>query len=283
MGKSHISWIKLHVDIFNDEKIRIVQKMPEGKSVLLVWIKLLCLAGKTNSNGFIFIEEYLPYDVNSLAAVLEEDHTIIEMALQTFQRLGMIFVDNEGSIVLKNWKKYQNIKSIDEYREQTRLRVERYRNTKKIPFAEDGNVTGNVTVTQCNALRSKNKNKETDIRKVAFFEKNADAYKLSVFLLKEILKNNPHTRLHGQTEKARDKTVQRWAKDIDLLICKDGQEPSFISQVIQFATADNFWKANILSGFKLRDKWDQLTSQMSRKSLQLESLDAAGRKLKYLE
>lgn len=90
------------------------------------------------------------------------------------------------------------------------------------------------------------------------------AINLSKFLLTEILKNNPSSRLHSLSVAAQETTITRWARDMDLLIRKDRQEPSTVEEVIRYCTADGFWGANILSGKKLREKWDTLAAQMKR-------------------
>ena len=58
---SEVKWIKLRIDMFDDEKIKIIQSMPEGDSMCMIWIKLLTLAGKTNDRGYIYISDNLPY------------------------------------------------------------------------------------------------------------------------------------------------------------------------------------------------------------------------------
>ncbi|MBC8932248.1 phage replisome organizer N-terminal domain-containing protein, partial [Escherichia coli] len=58
---SGIQWIKLSVNMFDDEKIKLLEKMPEGNQMLIVWIRLLALAGKTNDKGRIYLNENVPY------------------------------------------------------------------------------------------------------------------------------------------------------------------------------------------------------------------------------
>lgn len=96
---------------------------------------------------------------------------------------------------------------------------------------------------------------------------NADALLLSELLFSEIIKENPESRLLNQNNGTKQKTITGWAKNIEKLIRLDKQEPSTVEEVILFATHDNFWGANILSGKKLRDKWDTLTKQMNRKEI----------------
>jgi phage replication O-like protein O len=98
---------------------------------------------------------------------------------------------------------------------------------------------------------------------------NPEALRLADFLFSEIIKENPKSRLLNQNNVKKQKTITGWAKDIEKLIRLDKQEPSTVEEVILFATHDNFWGANILSGKKLRDKWDTLTKQMIEKQKEI--------------
>jgi hypothetical protein len=86
----------------------------------------------------------------------------------------------------------------------------------------------------------------------------SEPYRLSSLLFKGILENNPNSRLHHSNDGKREKILQGWAGDIDKLIRIDKQHPDLIEKVIKFATSDSFWKPIILSGKKLRQKWDTL-------------------------
>lgn len=54
------------------------------------------------------------------------------------------------------------------------------------------------------------------------------------------------------------KPGESWRNSARLLIDKDGYTPEQILFVAQFATTDDFWKSNILSVPKLREKFEQL-------------------------
>lgn len=71
--------------------------------------------------------------------------------------------------------------------------------------------------------------------------------------------NNPQNRSVNNGK--RDGTVQAWATDIDKIIRIDNQPPATIENVIRWSQTDTFWKVNILSGSKLREKWDQLSAK----------------------
>ena len=46
-----MKWIKVSVEAFDDEKLLMIADMPRGDSILVLWFKLLCLAGKKDNNG----------------------------------------------------------------------------------------------------------------------------------------------------------------------------------------------------------------------------------------
>lgn len=65
-----------------------------------------------------------------------------------------------------------------------------------------------------------------------------------------ILKLNPNTKTPS---------FDSWANEIRLMRERDGRTHREICGLFQWANQDSFWKTNILSPAKLREKWDQLT------------------------
>ena len=47
---SDVKWIKITTGIFDDDKILLIESLPEADSIIVIWFKLLCLAGKQNNN-----------------------------------------------------------------------------------------------------------------------------------------------------------------------------------------------------------------------------------------
>jgi hypothetical protein len=56
--------------------------------------------------------------------------------------------------------------------------------------------------------------------------------------------------------------TEKWRTDARLLLDKDEKNPTEIRAVIDWATQDGFWRANILSVPKLREKYNQLRLAM---------------------
>lgn len=86
------------------------------------------------------------------------------------------------------------------------------------------------------------------------FPHDQPPYLLARRLYDEHLKHDPKY-LAG---KDLEQTLQRWADDIEKLIRIDQRLPGDIRAVIEFAQRDSFWRGNILSGAKLREKFPQL-------------------------
>jgi predicted phage replisome organizer len=144
---SEVKWIKLAVNMFADEKIQLLESLPHGDAMLLIWIKLLTLAGKTNHNGLIYINENLAYTDEMLAIVLKKPSDVVNAAMQVFEQFGMVEKRSNG-ILIVNWDKHQNVDGLEKIRVQTRERVNKHRLKHAISAC---NVTSNVTVTECNA------------------------------------------------------------------------------------------------------------------------------------
>lgn len=62
--------------------------------------------------------------------------------------------------------------------------------------------------------------------------------------------------------KTRKPDFDKWADDVRLMRDRDGHTPDEIWAVFLFANSDSFWKTNILSPGKLREKFSQLHARM---------------------
>lgn len=152
-----VKWIKLAVDLFNNKKIRQIEKMPDGDSIIVIWVKLLCLAGQVNDDGQIYFTHEIPYTEEMLATEFNRPLNTVRMALQIFQRFRMIEVIDD-IYRISSWAEWQNVDGLEKLKDQTRKRVAAYRGRKRL----ESNVTGNVTVTQSNDI-DKDIDKDIDI------------------------------------------------------------------------------------------------------------------------
>lgn len=158
---NNVPWIKIATNIFDNRKIKQIEAMPECYTIIVIWLKLLCLAGSINDCGSIYFTNEIPYTEQTLAIQFNIPVAKVHLALMTFEQFGMIEIVNDV-LRISNWEKYQNVEGMERIREQTRLRVSNFRERQKELPDNDCNVTCNVTVTQCNAT---DKEEEIDIDK----------------------------------------------------------------------------------------------------------------------
>jgi len=163
---SEVKWIKLLTGMFDDEKIKLIEAIPEADMILIIWIKLLTLAGKKNVNGYIFLTENIPYTDEMLATIFKRPLNTIRLALETFKKFGMISYDENNVIKIVNWEKHQNIEGLEKIREQNRLRQEKFREKhKELPIPKKEITLNNVTVTEQNRIdKNRLEKKKKDIK-----------------------------------------------------------------------------------------------------------------------
>lgn len=126
-----VQWIKLKVGMFDDSKIKYIEALPERDTIITIWVKLLTLAGKYNEQGYIMLSENLPYNEEMLANEFNRPLNSVRLALQTFEKLGML-EHIQGVIKISNWDKHQNIEGLEKIREQNRLRKQKQRDKQKL-------------------------------------------------------------------------------------------------------------------------------------------------------
>lgn len=158
----NIKWIAVAVDMFDDEKMKLIEAMPEADTIIVIWMKMLTLAGNLNNGGVLMMPNGLPYTDEMLSILFRRQLNTVRLALATFEQYGMIeYIDDV--ISLPNWEKWQNVDSLNKIREQTRLRVAKHR-AKQKALVDDVTLR-NVTVTEHN---NNNNNKDNNNNVVVY-------------------------------------------------------------------------------------------------------------------
>lgn len=161
-----VKWIKITTDIFDDEKILLIESLPDADAVIVIWFKLLCLSGKQNNSGVFIINDKMAYTEEMLATIFRRPLNTVRLALDAFETYGMI-ERIDGVITIPNWEKHQNIEGLEKMRENSRNRVARCREKQRAAAleAKDCNVTCNATVTLRNAIEKKREDKIREDKK----------------------------------------------------------------------------------------------------------------------
>lgn len=132
---AEVKWIKIVTDIFDDEKVLLIESLPEADSIIVIWFKLLCLAGKQNNSGVFIMNNSIPYTDKMLATIFRRKEATVSMALKTFEQFGMVEI-LDGVITIPNWGKHQSLEQLEERRKYQRDYHREYRKRQKALITE---------------------------------------------------------------------------------------------------------------------------------------------------
>ncbi len=205
-----VKWIKMTTNLFENRKIRQIECLPDGDSIIVIWVKLLCLAGNINDSGMVYFTKEIPYTDQMLATQFNRPLTTVQLALNTFEKFGMItIIDN--ILHVSNWEKYQSVDRLAEIREYNRIAKQKSRAKQKL-------LENNVNDMSMTSQRCHDTDIEEEIDKNIYKyivdylnEKAGTSYKPSTKKTREVI----HARLaEGFTEEnfktVIDKKCSEW-------------------------------------------------------------------------
>jgi ribosomal protein S21 len=209
------------------------------------------------------LSEDLPITVEDIADEAAVDTEEVEQAIERFKEQNMIH-EEDGIYVLTNWDDRQFVS------DTSTERVRKYRQRKRETLLKR---SGNDEVTPPDTETDTETDTEKDKRSCpnstnpdgdsSPSEKQQPSKKygeehmqLAEHLKNQILANKPDARVPDN--------LDSWADTFRLMVERDGRACQQIAAVIDWCQSDDFWRANILSANKLRQKFDQLELQMRR-------------------
>lgn len=165
---SDVKWIKITTDIFDDEKILLIESLPDSYAIITVWFKLLCLAGKMNNSGVFIMNNRVAYTDKMLATIFRMKETTVTMALETFSQFGMIEII-DGVITIPNWGKHQSLDQLEKKRISQREYMREYREKQKLLSCNTNSKANSNTNSNTNVSRP---DKEEEIEEDIDIEKD---------------------------------------------------------------------------------------------------------------
>lgn len=206
---AEVKWIKLATGLPDNRKIKQMRKLPQGDTIALLWVFLMCLAGETNDDGAVYFMPEIPYTDEMLADQFGMDVNTVRLGLATFQRFGMIEIVDD-IIHLDAWEKWQSVDKLSEIREKNRKRVAKHREKKRFAAGNaDCNVTGNVTVMLGNAI-------DIDLDKDREIEKEKEEDKKIYIDVVEYLNEKAGTNYRASAENTKKLIRARLAEGFTL-------------------------------------------------------------------
>lgn len=156
--------------------------------------------------------------------------------LKKFENEEMLSIKSNTKysvVTIKNWDDYQSSDNqVSSDRQASVKRVSTNKNAK-------------------NEENAKNKDNSRQSAKRTYDEDSIH-YQLASSLFEKIKNKNPE---------ARTPNLQNWSDDIRKMIEIDNRKPEQVENMIAWCQSHDFWSGIILSGKKLRDKYDQMRIQ----------------------
>lgn len=104
--------------------------MPDSESIIVIWFKLLCLAGKINNGGVLLLNDRIAYTDEMLATIFRKNISTIRLALKTFEELEMILLVN-NTITIPNWGKHQSLDKLEKKTVYQKEYMRKYRKEQR--------------------------------------------------------------------------------------------------------------------------------------------------------
>ena len=167
-----VKWIKVTTDIFDDEKILLIESMPAADSIITSWFKLLVLAGKQNNNGVFLMNSQIPYTDEMLATIFRRDLNTVRMALNVFEKFGMVeIIDNV--ITIPNWGKHQTLDAYERKKKLDRERIAKKRAEQKLLIQMSPDMSHDMSPTVAKSRlaeedKEEDKEREVDKKKIDY-------------------------------------------------------------------------------------------------------------------
>lgn len=94
-------WLKLSSDFFDDETIQFIEEQENGTEYVNFYLKLCLKSLKSNGSLIRLIgDSYIPYDVKSLSRLTGVNQDTVRVALQLFEKIGLIKFLDSGELYL---------------------------------------------------------------------------------------------------------------------------------------------------------------------------------------
>lgn len=291
MAEKRFFWLKLQEDFFKSKRIKKLRRIAGGDTYTIIYLKMQLLAIK---NGGCL--EYTGLEssfARELALDIDEDPENVAITVNFLLSCGLMETSDNAEYflpyaVLNTGSESSSAQRVRDYRERKMLQK------------DNGALPCNTDVTKCNTEKEIELDKEidreididnnsqkeskpkkkfssddgdappdvspasgTDARpqkEEKVFDKDSDAYKAAAYLARRIEKHYPNVKPPTEKDK------QRWAADFDKCNRIDGYDWWDISDVLRFSQQSPFWRKNILSGKKFREKYERLLIEMTEEA-----------------
>ena len=98
MGDKKYYWLRLKNDFFKRHDIKIISSMPNGRDIVLLYIKLM--VESVDHEGYLRFSDAIPYTPEMISTITETKPGIVNKALDILQQFGLIEQMEDGTFFL---------------------------------------------------------------------------------------------------------------------------------------------------------------------------------------
>lgn len=270
-------WLKLKEDFFDDDAIGWIEEQPKGKEYALFYLKLCLKSLKTDGILIRTVGTMLvPYDMKKLSEITKTEFDTVVVAMELLKNIGMVEILENGEIYLpglqqmvgseSQWAKYKrNGEKLETF--QQRSNEERLESFQ----SNSNHIPKNLQAE----IRDRDKDRDKEIEKNIVVEPPANTvpattekypigdfeYQCVDMLIKSCIAIFPNSKIPNTEAEKR-----KWAMEIERMKRLDSRSEADIIEALTFATTDGFWKSNIRSTKKFREKFETLIVQSRSKA-----------------
>lgn len=248
-------YLKLKDNFFDTDEMIVLESMPDGYIYSNILLKFYLRSLK--NNGKLMFNDRIPYNPTILAQVTRHSVGDIEKATKIFQEIGLIEIMDNGAIYMMDIQNFvgKSSSEADRIRQYRKSVSEQKKLENKAGVQMYNKCTPEIEIEKEIDI-DKDKEKKNKSQSPRRYDDDSPYLKMAQYLFNWIKQNNPS---------AKEPNYQKWADDFRKLSEIDKRSKKDIKQIIDWSQKDNFWQTNILSPFKLRKHFDQLTMQKNAK------------------
>lgn len=164
MSDKRYYWLKLKDDFFEQDEIKLVEMMDNGKDYIIFYMKLVLKS--INTEGELRFRETIPYNEKMLATITNTNVDVVKGALNIFIELGMMEKWDDGTLFMIETRNMIGSESASAARvRRHRERQPKIENKPKALQCNSNVTSGNGEVTNCNTEIDTEKEKEKEIER----------------------------------------------------------------------------------------------------------------------
>lgn len=163
--RSKYYWLKLKEDFFDDKVIKYLRRLPEGPTLVIIYLKMQLKSLKTE--GFLRYDGILPTCEEELALVLDESPMLVSGAINALEKMGVVERWENDVLYMKAMQELIGTESESAARVRKHREMQKLKENRTKMLQSNGlPLLCNAVVTGCNTeieIRDREKREEIEI------------------------------------------------------------------------------------------------------------------------